>query len=89
METPMARPFSTDHLIVISFQPPPAAFRSPSQRAFLPATPRLKSQGNSVKVLTFFFYQVPPLQMPLWQGREEPVKALRFASTADAALARP
>ena len=39
--------------------------------------------------LNFFFYQVPPLQTALWQGREEPVKALRFAPTADAALTRP
>ena len=57
--------------------------------SFLPAGRPQKSQGDSVVFLNFFFYHVPPLQTGLWQGREEPVKALRFAPTADAALTRP
>ena len=41
-----------------------------------------KQQEHS---LNFFFCDVLPLQAALWQRRSEPVKALRFAPTADAA----
>ena len=77
-------------------RPSPAAtadlagvFRFPSMRGlFLPRNARpWRAQSNSDWVLNFFFYQVPPLQAALWQRRSEPVKALRCASTADAAPA--
>ena len=42
-----------------------------------------------LQALNFFFRDVPPLQAALWQRRSEPVKVLRCAPTADAALPRP
>jgi len=52
-----------------------------------PHSEPVRTQRNLDRFLNFFFYQVLPLQAAFWQSRSEPVKALRFASTADAAPA--